>query len=229
VLPLKDNVPTRSFPAMTVALIAANFAVWIFYQLPHLNRSVLEYGYQPCEVDSSCPPGAAVGYSWPVTAFTSMFLHGSWLHIIGNMLFLWIFGNNVEDAMGRGRYLVFYLAAGLVAITSQTIVTLALGTNAEAAVPTIGASGAVSGVLGAYLVLLPFARVLTLVVVVLLEVPAFLFLGFWFAFQLWEGGFSIVQPQAGGGVAFFAHIGGFAFGVLTVRLLMVRPPLRPRY
>ena len=213
--PLKDNVPTRSFPVVTVALIAINFAVWIFYQLPHLDRSVVEYAYQPCEVNSSCPPGAAVGHSWPVTAFTSMFMHGSWLHIIGNMLFLWIFGNNVEDAMGRGRYLVFYLAAGLVAITSQTIVTLALGTNAQAAVPTIGASGAVSGVLGAYLVLL--------------EVPAFLFLGFWFAFQLWEGGFSIVQPQAGGGVAFFAHIGGFAFGVLTVRLLMVRPPLRPRY
>jgi len=158
-----------------------------------------------------------------------MFMHGSWLHIIGNMLFLWIFGNNVEDAMGRGRFLVFYLVSGLVAIAAQTVVTLTLGTTIEAAVPTLGASGAVSGVLGAYLVMLPFARVLTLIFVVLIEVPAFLFLGFWFAFQLWEGGFSIVQPQAGGGVAFFAHIGGFAFGVLTVRLFTVRPPLRPRY
>ena len=145
------------------------------------------------------------------------------------MLFLWIFGNNVEDAMGRGRFLVFYLLSGLVAIAAQTAVTLTLGTNIAAAVPTLGASGAVSGVLGAYLVLLPFARVLTLIFVVLIEVPAFLFLGFWFAFQLWEGGFSIVQPQAAGGVAFFAHIGGFVFGVLAVHLFMVRPPLRPRY
>jgi rhomboid family protein len=227
--PLKDNVPTRSFPVVTVALIATNFAVWIFYQLPNLNRSVVEYAYQPCEVVSSCPPGAAVGHNWPVTAFTSMFMHGSWLHIIGNMLFLWIFGNNVEDAMGRARFLVFYLLSGLTAIAAQTAVTVAVGTNADAAVPTLGASGAVSGVLGAYLVLLPFARVLTLVFILLLEVPAFLFLGFWFAFQLWEGGYSIVQPQAGGGVAFFAHIGGFAFGALTVRLFMVRPPLQPRY
>jgi len=227
--PLKDNVPTRSFPIVTVALIATNFAVWIFYQLPNLDRSVAEYAYQPCEVASSCPPGAAVGHGWPVTAFTSMFMHGSWLHIIGNMLFLWIFGNNVEDAMGRARFLVFYLLSGLTAIAAQTVVTLAVGTNLAGAVPTLGASGAVSGVLGAYLVLLPTASVLTLVFFLLLEVPAFLFLGFWFGFQLWEGGFSIVQPQAGGGVAFFAHIGGFAFGALTVRLFMVRPPLQPRY
>ena len=227
--PVKDNVPTRSFPIVTVALIAINFAVWIFYQLPNLNRSVAEYAYQPCEVNSSCPPGLTVAHSWPVTAFTSMFMHGSWLHILGNMLFLWIFGNNVEDAMGRTRFLVFYLLSGLAAVAAQTVVTLWFGTTLAAAVPTLGASGAVSGVLGAYLVVLPTARVLTLILVVLVEVPAFLFLGFWFAFQLWEGGFSIVEPQAGGGVAFFAHIGGFVFGVLTVHLFMVRPPLRPKY
>ena len=227
--PLKDNVPTRSFPILTIVLIAINFAVWVFYQLPHLNRSVVEYAYQPCEVVAQCPPGTAVGHGWLVTSLTSMFMHGSWLHIIGNMLFLWIFGNNVEDAMGRVRFLFFYLLAGFTAIAAQTVVTLAVGTNVDAAVPTLGASGAVSGVLGAYLVLLPFARVLTLVFVLLVEVPAFLFLGFWFGFQLWEGGFSIVQPQAGGGVAFFAHIGGFAFGVLTVRLFTIRAPLQPRY
>jgi rhomboid family protein len=227
--PVKDNVPTRSFPIVTVTLIAINFAVWIFYQLPNLDRSVVEYAYQPCEVDSSCPPGLAVGHSWSVTAFTSMFMHGSWLHIIGNMLFLWIFGNNVEDALGRSRFLVFYLLSGLTAVAAQTVVTLWFGTTVAAAVPTLGASGAVSGVLGAYLVVLPTARVLTLILVVLVEVPAFLFLGFWFAFQLWEGGFSIVEPQAGGGVAFFAHIGGFVFGVLTVHAFMVRPPMRPRY
>jgi membrane associated rhomboid family serine protease len=227
--PLKDNVPTRSFPVVTAALIAANFAVWIFYQLPNLDRSVVEFAYQPCEVVSSCPAGTAVGHDWQVTAFTSMFMHGSWLHIIGNMLFLWIFGNNVEDAMGRVRFLIFYLLSGLVATALQTFVTLAAGTSVEAAVPNLGASGAVSGVLGAYLVLLPTASVLTLLLYFLVEVPAFLFLGFWFGFQLWEGGFSLIQPQAGGGVAFFAHVGGFVFGVLTVRLFMIRPPLRPRY
>jgi hypothetical protein len=131
--PLKDNVPTRSFPIVTVALIATSFAVWIFYQLPNLDRSVVEYAYQPCEVVSSCPPGAAVGHSWPVTAFTSMFMHGSWLHIIGNMLFLWIFGNNVEDAMGRARFLVFYLLSGLIAIGPRPP-SRSLGTNAAAAV-----------------------------------------------------------------------------------------------
>ena len=227
--PLKDNVPTRSFPIVTVVLIAANFAVWILYQLPNLNRSVTELAYQPCEVVSSCPPGAAVGEGWEVTAFTSMFMHGSWLHIIGNMLFLWIFGNNVEDAMGRVRFLIFYLLSGLAATAVQTFVTLAAGTDAAAAVPNLGASGAVSGVLGAYLVLLPRASVLTLLLYFLVEVPAFLFLGFWFGFQIWEGGFSLIEPQAGGGVAFFAHIGGFAFGALTVRLFMIRPPLQPRY
>jgi membrane associated rhomboid family serine protease len=229
VFPLKDNVPTRSFPLVTVGLIVANFAVWIFYQLPNLDHSVVELAYQPCEVVSSCPPGTAVGESWEVTAITSMFMHGSWLHIIGNMLFLWIFGNNVEDAMGKLRFLVFYLLAGLAATALQTAVTLAAGSDMAAAVPNLGASGAVSGVLGAYLVLLPTARVLTILFYFIVEVRAYLFLGFWFLFQLWQGGFSLVQPDAGGGVAFFAHIGGFVFGAATVRLFMRRPPLRPAY
>ena len=228
-LPLKDNVPTRSFPIVTVALIVANFAVWIFYQLPDVNQSALEAAYQPCEVNDSCPAGAAVGQGWLVTAFTSMFMHGSWLHIIGNMLFLWIFGNNVEDAMGKVRFFVFYIVSGLAATALQTVVTLSAGTSVDGAVPNLGASGAVSGVLGAYLLLLPTASVLTVLFYFLVEVPAFLFLGFWFLFQLWEGGFSLVQPQAGGGVAFFAHIGGFVFGLATVRLFSVRPPLRPAY
>ena len=227
--PLKDNVPTRSFPLVTATLIAINAAVWIFYQLPDVNGSVLELAYQPCEVTSSCPPGAAVGEGWEITWMTSMFMHGGWLHLLGNMLFLWIFGNNVEDAMGRLRFLAFYLLAGIAATALQTTVTLWMGTTDAAAVPNLGASGAVSGVLGAYLVLLPNASVLTLVFYFLMEVPAALFLGFWFLFQLWEGGFSLLEPQAGGGVAFFAHIGGFAFGALTVRSFMVRPPLQPRY
>ena len=227
--PLKDNVPTRSFPLVTVALIAANAAVWIFYQLPDLDGSVVELAYQPCEVVSSCPPGTAVGEGWEVTWLTSMFMHGGWLHIIGNMLFLWIFGNNVEDALGKVRFLAFYLLAGIAATALQTVVTLAAGTDMAAAVPNLGASGAVSGVLGAYLVVLPNAKVLTLVFYFLLEVPAFLFLGAWFLFQLWEGGFSLTQPEVGGGVAFFAHVGGFVFGAATVRIFMKRPPLQPAY
>jgi rhomboid family protein len=229
VFPLKDNVPTRSFPIVTLTLIAINAAVWIFYQLPDLQGSVTELAYQPCEVTSSCPPGAAIGEGWEVTWLTSMFMHGSWLHIIGNMIFLWVFGNNVEDAMGRFRFLVFYLLAGIAATALQTTVTLWMGTAQDAAVPNLGASGAVSGVLGAYLVLLPGASVLTLVFFFLLELPAGLFLGFWFLFQLWEGGFSLVNPQEGGGVAFFAHIGGFVFGAATVRLWIKRPPLQPAY
>ena len=227
--PLKDNVPTRTFPLVTVALIAANAAVWIFYQLPDLDGSVVELAYQPCEVVGSCPPGTAVGEGWEVTWLTLMFMHGSWLHLIGNMLFLWIFGNNVEDALGKVRFLAFYLLAGIAATGLQTVVTLAAGTDMAAAVPNVGASGAVSGVLGAYLVVLPNAKVLTLVFFFLLEVPAFLFLGAWFLFQLWEGGFSLTQPEVGGGVAFFAHVGGFVFGAATVRIFMKRPPLQPAY
>jgi membrane associated rhomboid family serine protease len=229
--PLKDNVPTRSFPLVTVLLIAANAAVWIFYQIPEgVNQSALELAYQPCEVNDSCPPGASMGEDWPVTSVTSMFMHGGWLHIIGNMLFLWIFGNNVEDAMGKVRFLVFYLLSGFAATALQSFVTLSAGSGAEAAIPNLGASGAVSGVLGAYLLLLPTASVLTLVFYFFVEVPAFLFLGVWFLFQLWEGGFSLVQPQAGGGIAFFAHIGGFVFGAATVYLFARgRRPLRPAY
>jgi membrane associated rhomboid family serine protease len=228
-IPLKDNVPTRSFPFVTVALIAANVAVWLFYQLPDLQHSVNQLAFQPCEVDSSCPAGTAIGEGWFVTAFTAMFMHGSWLHIGGNMLFLWIFGNNVEDAMGKVRFLAFYLLSGYAATALQTVVTLTAGTAMDGAVPNLGASGAISGVLAAYLVLLPTARVLTILFYFIVEVPAFLFLGFWFVFQLWEGGFSILHPEAGGGVAFFAHIGGFVFGLATVHLFSVRRPLRPAY
>jgi membrane associated rhomboid family serine protease len=162
-----------------------------------------------------------------------MFMHGGWLHIGGNMLFLWIFGNNVEDAFGHIRFLVWYIAAGIAAAGVQTFVTLTFTDAAGASIPNVGASGAIAGVLGAYFVLLPTASVLTAFIIVffvfLREIPAVLFLGLWFAFQLWEGGFSILQPQAGGGVAFFAHIGGFAFGVATAHLMRKQRPLAPRW
>jgi membrane associated rhomboid family serine protease len=229
VIPIKDNVPTRSFPIVTAALIAINVAVWIFYEVPNLDHAVMELAYQPCEVTNSCP---VVGQDWEVTAFTSMFLHGDWLHIGGNMLFLWIFGNNVEDAMGRVRYLIFYLLGGLAATALQTVITLSVGTTAEAQIPNLGASGAISAVLGAYLVLLPRASVVTVIFVLIIfiqEFPAWLFLGFWFLLQLWSGGFSLLQPEQGGGVAFFAHIGGFVFGLAAVLLFARRRPMQPAY
>ncbi|MDX6397751.1 MAG: hypothetical protein QOJ43_1159 [Gaiellaceae bacterium] len=225
-LPLRDNVPTRSFPLVTVALIAANVLVWVLYQLPNLDESIVELAYQPCEVVNTCP---TVGQDWPVTAITSMFMHGSWAHLLGNMLFLWIFGNNVEDALGKVRFLLFYLAGGLVATATQTVITLAFATDLQAAIPNVGASGAVSAVLGAYLVLLPRAMVLTVIFFVLREIPAVVFLGIWFLFQLVDGSASLAAPQAGGGVAFFAHIGGFVFGMLAAKLLQRRRPLAPAY
>jgi membrane associated rhomboid family serine protease len=229
VFPIKDNVPTRSFPIVTALLIAINVAVWLFYELPDLDYAVNQLAYHPCELENSCP---VVGEDWHVTVLTSMFMHGGWLHLIGNMLFLWIFGNNVEDALGRIRFLVFYLLGGFAATALQTYITLAYGSELDAEIPNLGASGAVSAVLGAYLILLPNARVVTvifLLIIFIRDFPAWLFLGVWFLLQLWLGSFSLIQPQAGGGVAFFAHIGGFVFGLATVYVFRKRQPLRPRY
>ena len=138
-LPLRDNVPTRSFPLVTVALIAANVLVWVLYQLPDLEGSVDSLAYHPCEVEGSCPQ---VGHGWLLTAFTAMFMHGSWAHLLGNMLFLWIFGNNVEDALGSVRYLFFYLLGGFAATATQTFVTLMFASDFDATIPNVGASGA---------------------------------------------------------------------------------------
>ena len=230
-IPLKDNIPTQRFPVVTVALIGLNAAVWLFYERAGpTDSSVLQSAWYPCDYEGTCQhPDAGPG--WPVDAFTSMFMHGSWIHILGNMLFLWIFGNNVEDSMGRIRFPIFYLASGLAAIALQTWVTLHWGTLADSRVPNLGASGAIAGVLGAYFLTYPQARVLTFLILVFVfvpfEVPAIVFLGVWFLFQLWQGGFSLLAPGSGSsGVAFFAHIGGFLFGVLTVRLFRKRPPGR---
>lgn len=224
-LPIKDNVPTRTFPVVTVTLIAINVAVWLFYQLPNLDRSVHDLAFHPCEVNGSCQQ---IDKGWVLAAITSMFMHASWLHLGGNMLFLWIFGNNVEDAMGRLRFVLFYFLGGIAATTLQTFVTFHWGSPGDTTVPSLGASGAISAVLGAYLVLLPTASVLTFVFFLLIEIPAILFLGIWFLFQLWQGGYAVTHPESGGGVAFFAHVGGFAFGLLTVRAFAVRDPLAPR-
>jgi membrane associated rhomboid family serine protease len=234
VLPLKDNVPTRSFAVVTIGLIVANTIVWIWEWKSGVDKEVLRYGYYPCTVDHTCLARYVPSnhLPWYEGAFTSMFMHGSWIHIGGNMLFLWIFGNNVEDALGRVRFLVWYIVAGLAATATQTFVTLEFSGKFGASVPNIGASGAIAGVLGAYFVLLPRAKVLTAFLIVLIflrEIPAIWFLGIWFLFQFLDGGFAILHPQSGGGVAFFAHVGGFIFGVATVLLVAKRRPLQPTW
>jgi membrane associated rhomboid family serine protease len=215
-LPLSDGIPARRFPIVNVSLIAANFAVWLFYELPHLNSSVAHASFYPCAVNGSCHAPEPWGVGW----LTSIFMHGSWDHILGNMLFLAIFGKNVEDAFGHLRYLAFYLAGGFIATMTQTLVTLLAGTAADAHVPNLGASGAIAAVLGAYFVLYPNTDVLTLVFVFLVKIPAWVFLGVWFLYQLIEGNFGLFSASAhGGGTAFFAHIGGFLFGLVVARVL----------
>jgi membrane associated rhomboid family serine protease len=224
VIPLSDGIPARRFPFVNVALIVANFAVWLFYELPDLNGSILHASFYPCSVTGSCDGPEPWGVSW----LTSMFMHGSWDHILGNMLFLAIFGKNVEDAFGHLRYLAFYLAGGFVATMTQTLVTLAAGSGADAHVPQLGASGAIAAVLGAYFVLYPQSRVLTLVFVFLVRIPAWVFLGVWFLFQLVEGNFGLLSASAnGGGTAFFAHVGGFLFGLFIARVLAGAVARRP--
>lgn len=203
-IPLRDVIPSRTRPLVTVALIAVNAAVFLQQQaLPEdeLKRFVYTWGLVP------------VQFSW-VAVFTSMFLHADWMHVIGNLLFLWIFGDNVEDRLGHGRFLVFYLLCGAVAAMLQ------VAFNPASAIPMVGASGAIAGVLGAYLVMFPHSRILTLVpifvFVQIIEVPALLFLGLWFLLQLMSGVGSLGQSADMGGIAFWAHAGGFAAGLVAV-------------
>jgi membrane associated rhomboid family serine protease len=233
VLPIKDNVPTRSFPIVTVGLIAANVLAYLWeVSGKGLENHVFSWGYYPCAVEGPCTnPVAAHHHEAVATIFTSMLMQVGIVHIAGKLSLLRIFGNNVEDALGRFRFLVWYLLAGIAAPATQTYVTLEFGNAADASIPNVGASGAVAGVLGAYFVLLPRASVLTAIFLgfffIFREVPALLFLGIWIALQALDGTLSLTTPAAGGGVAFFAHIGGFAFGLLTVHLVKRRPPLEP--
>ncbi|HEX5174340.1 MAG TPA: rhomboid family intramembrane serine protease [Gaiellaceae bacterium] len=232
-LPLRDSVPGRTTPFVTVGLIAANFLVW-FWELkgPGVDVHVFRDGFYPCALHGPChlPPGFHA-LPWYEGVFSGMFMHASWEHILGNMLFFWIFGNNVEDALGHVGFLVWYLAAGVVAMAVQTFVTLEFAGVNAASIPNIGASGAIAGVLGTYFLLLPRAKVLTLIFVGIIfvrEIPAVWFLGIWIALQAWTGGLSLLHPQSGGGVAFFAHIGGFAFGLATGLVLLATRRGRPR-
>jgi membrane associated rhomboid family serine protease len=216
-LPLSDGQPARRVPVVTIALIVANFAVFLFYELPDLNAAVFHASFYPCTLDHACRGPEPWGLSW----ITAMFLHGGWDHILGNMLFLAIFGKNVEDAFGPVRYLAFYFAGGFVAMLTQSGMTLLFGSAADAQVPELGASGAIAAVLGAYFVLYPGSRVLTYIIpVFVVRIPAWIFLGFWFVYQLVEANFGLFSASAnGGGVAFFAHVGGFVFGLLTAWVL----------
>jgi membrane associated rhomboid family serine protease len=216
-LPLSDGLPARRFPVVNVALIAANLAVWIVYELPDLDRAVAQSSFYPCAVENSCH----APLPWMVSWFTAMFMHGSWDHLLGNMLFLAIFGKNVEDAFGRLGYLALYVAGGFAAAALQTVMTLGFASGADAQVPMLGASGAISAVLGAFVVLYPHARIRTLVLVFFVRIPAWAYLGGWFLYQLHAAHESLLTASAAGsGVAFFAHVGGFVFGWVVTRALL---------
>jgi len=224
VLPLSDLLKARTFPFVNVSLIVANFLVWILYELPSPESAVDRWSFYPCAVDNACHAPEP----WLITWVTAMFMHGGWDHILGNMLFLAIFGKNVEDAYGHLRYLALYFAGGFIAMMTQTLMTLVAGSAGDARVPNLGASGAIAAVLGAYLVLYPTSRVLTWVVAWVVKIPAWVFLGGWFVYQLVEANWGLLSPGAnGGGVAFFAHVGGFAFGAIVTltlkRLSRVEP------
>ncbi len=249
-IPLKDNIPSDRFPFVTVALILANVVVYLL-AIRHGGsiisgpdtHEVVKYGAIPAalthclgkhEVIAGNQLVCAASGGMPTwqTVFTAMFMHASILHIGGNMLFLWIFGNNVEDSMGPVKYIGFYILGGIAALALQ----VAVDPNSTA--PTLGASGAIAAVLGGYILLFPRARVLTLVFIILfftvIELPALVVLGLWFIQQAVFGAVGLTNPTGGGGgVAYFAHVGGFVFGLATIKLLATRrrqiPPRYPVY
>jgi len=257
VFPLKDNIPTDRTAFVTIALIAINVLVYFLLQKGGIfsgpsDTGVVDWGAIPYELTNPGKDCAIAGQqivcegmsgvsgeapsqpsAW-LTTLSSMFMHGSILHLAGNMLFLWIFGNNVEDSMGHAKFIAFYLLGGLAALGAQVLIDL------NAAIPTIGASGAVAAVLGGYILIYPRARVVTLIFIIffftIIELPALLILGFWFVQQLAFGFYGVANPTGGGGgVAYFAHIGGFVFGLLAIKLFASRskdytiPPKYPVY
>jgi membrane associated rhomboid family serine protease len=222
-IPLRDINPTRRFPFMTVAIIAINALVFVYESSlgdRALYQLVTQAGIIPYQVTQQFGPAVARDF------LTSMFLHGGWMHLLSNMLYLWIFGNNIEDQLGPVRFVVFYLVCGVFAALAQVV------TGPLSLTPTIGASGAIAGVLGAYLLLFPRARVQSLIFVFyfirFVEIPAIIVLGFWFILQFFNG-LASLGVTTGGGVAYFAHIGGFLAGVVLIYLFRLgRRPSRPR-
>jgi membrane associated rhomboid family serine protease len=215
-IPLRDVIPSRTTPYVTISLIVVNVLVFLyeFSLADRVNEFIIAFGLIPA------------AFSW-ATLLTSMFLHGGFLHVAGNMLYLWIFGDNVEDRFGHGRFLVFYLLCGTVAALAQTIM------SPDSVIPMVGASGAIAGVMGAYFVMYPHSRIVTLlpifIFIQLIEVPAIFFLGIWFLMQFLSGVGSIATAasrEPAGGVAFWAHVAGFAAGVGGV--FVFRRPERQR-
>jgi len=230
--PLKDINPTERFPFVTIGLIVINIAVYV-YELslgPHLNAFITSWGTVPYEITHAVDivgrdaNAQLVHTRAPVvphvTLLSSMFIHGGFWHLFGNMLYLWIFGNNIEDLMGPLKFLVFYLVCGLIASLTHILI------QPSSTIPTVGASGAVSGVLGAYMIVYPRARVLTLIFLLffirLMLIPAGVLLAFWFIFNAFSGVASL--GLKGGGVAWFAHIGGFLAGIVLLKLIVRRRP-----
>lgn len=226
-IPIRDTVPSRTYPVVTIGLIAVNSIVFL-YELSlgsRLSGFVATFGLVPARYFHLGEIGASpIGRFLPF--FTSMFLHGGWFHVIGNMWYLWIFGDNVEDRMGHVKYIIFYILCGLAAGFAH------LFTNSRSGIPTVGASGAIAGVMGAYFILYPRARVWTLIplfiFVQFVELPAFIFLGFWILMQFLIGTFSMTLSSSQGGVAWWAHIGGFAAGVILVFIFRKRKKRLPK-
>jgi membrane associated rhomboid family serine protease len=217
-IPLRDQNPSRSTPVVTRGLIVLN-AVLFLYELSlgsGLRDFMFSWGLVPARLAAAYDLGGEPLAWTGITLASSMFLHGGWLHLVGNMWYLWIFGDNVEDQFGAVPFLLFYVAAGVAASLLHAF------TNLESRVPTLGASGAIAGVLGAYAVMFPRARVITLVPLFpffqVIPLPAVLMLGVWFLFQFVAGAISVGQGGAGGGVAWWAHIGGFLFGVIVAKI-----------
>jgi len=222
-IPLRDLNPTRRFSVITVVLIAANVLIFL-YEMSLTDRALYQLitsaGVIPYQVTHQLGPAVARDM------ITSMFLHGGWMHLLSNMLYLWIFGNNIEDVLGPVRYTIFYLLCGILASLTQVLAS----PNADT--PTIGASGAIAGVLGAYIVLFPRARVLSLVFVLyfirFVEIPAIIVLGLWIVLQLFNGVAALNMPSMGG-VAYFAHVGGFVAGLILIFLFRIgQRPTPPR-
>lgn len=214
--PLRDTIPSRTFPFVTLSLIVINLLVF-FYELslgPALNNFFIAYGIVPSDYlnINLKNPVNLVGLSLPL--FTSTFLHGGWFHVIGNMWYLWIFGDNIEDRTGHVRFLFFYLSCGMLAGLTHILM------NPYSSIPTVGASGAIAGVMGAYFLLFPRSKILTLVFlfifIQIIEIPAVFFLGFWILFQFISGSLSAGLTENSGGVAWWAHIGGFLIGLVLV-------------
>lgn len=222
-LPIRDNIPSRGFPIINLLIIVANIVAFA-HELTlgsQLQGWLFEMGLVPQRFLEEMSGAMPLSLTTLFSPFTYMFLHGGWLHIIGNLWILWIFGDNIEDRLGHFRYLIFYLLAGLVSGGLHLI------TNPTSAVPTVGASGAIAGIMGGYFLLFPGARILTLVPIFVflqfIELPAFIFLGFWFLMQFLMGAGSLMSGgMQGGGIAWWAHIGGFIFGLLTVKLFSRR-------